>query len=120
MGDKIILDRDKRQFDRKQLYYYIKVFHQSSGKLAGYLGDISPKGLMLFTPDPFATSRTYDFYLELDPSFELGSDRMECRARALWCEKDVNPDYHVAGFEFMDLPTDQLDIIEYLIQKYGF
>ncbi len=49
MDKDFLQNKDKRKFDRKQLYYYLKVYNDPTNELLGYLGNISSEGLMLFS-----------------------------------------------------------------------
>ncbi len=110
--------RDKRRFDRKQLYYYLKVFHHKSNKFAGYLGDISIQGLMLFNKKSVKVNKIFNLRINLDEGFGLNK-KFIFDAKCLRCEQDVNPDYYSIGFEFIDLEQANMDIVDYLIKKFG-
>lgn len=107
---------EKRQFDREQLYYYLKVYQGQ--KLAGYLGDISNQGLMLFTTRVIKKDVAFELRIELDKDFGLG-DNLVFNVKSLWSKKDSNPDYYVVGFKYVDIDQDRIDKIQYLINKYG-
>ncbi|MBU1344026.1 MAG: PilZ domain-containing protein [Proteobacteria bacterium] len=119
MGAILFQNNEKRKFNRKQLYYYLKVNHHQTGMLAGYLGDISTKGLMLFTKEKIEPEKAVNFRIDLDEEFGMGKN-LVFEARSLWCEKDVNPEFFIIGFKFIDIDQASIDIVEYLIEKYGF
>ena len=109
---------DKRRFDRKLLFHYLKIMDHASGDLAGYLGDISSQGLMLFSRSKFKNGRPAVFRVDLKK--ETGQDEiLVFKAKCVWCHPDANPEYQVAGFRFVDIDRSTADIIDYLIQKYG-
>lgn len=108
---------EKRQFDREQLFYYLKVYQGK--KLAGYLGDISKQGLMLFTHKKMETGKPMELRIELDKEFGLG-DSLTFKVKSMWSEKDINPNYHMVGFKYDEIDEDRKDKIQYLIEKYGF
>ena len=119
MDSTLFQDIEKRKFDRKQLYYYLKVNHDQTHTLAGYLGDISTQGLMLFSKESFELDTVFNFRINLDEDFGMDENFM-FEARSLWCEKDANPEYFIIGFKFIDLGQACIDIVKYLIKKYGF
>ncbi len=119
MDNRLIKNFEKRKFDRKQLYYYLKVNHDGTDSLAGYLGDISTKGLMLFSKEIVELNRSFKFRIDLDKEFGM-KDNFVVDAESLWCEKDVNPEFFLIGFRFIGLDQDGADIVQYLIKKYGF
>ncbi|OGR45156.1 MAG: hypothetical protein A3J80_03480 [Desulfobacula sp. RIFOXYB2_FULL_45_6] len=119
MNSRILQNFEKRRFDRKQLYYYLKVLHEKTGALAGYLGDISLKGLMLFSKESAELKKVFKFRINLNEEFGM-KENLVFNAESLWCEKDANPEFFIIGFKFMDMDQAGIDIVTYLIKKYGF
>ena len=110
---------DKREFDRKQLVYYLTVLYHESDRIAGYLADISENGMMLFSPESMAPESTGTFRIGPDPELGLSAP-LVLDARCMWCEKDVNPDYYIIGFRFLDLDQSRQEAVGRLVKKYGF
>ncbi len=110
---------ENRRFDREQLYYYLKVYHGQTKKLAGYLANISNDGLMLFSSQKIKSGAVLEFRIDLDKEFGLG-DSLLFKLESRWCEKDINPDYYIIGFKFIAIDQAMIDKVQYLIQKYGF
>ncbi|MCP3875918.1 MAG: PilZ domain-containing protein [Desulfobacteraceae bacterium] len=119
MDDNLFQANNKRKFDRNQLYYYLKVYHNKTNKLAGYVGDISPQGLMLFSKKSAKPDKVFNFRIDLDEGFGLDK-KFIFEATSLRCDKDVNPEYYTIGFKFVDLEQESMDIVTYLIEKFGF
>lgn len=119
MDDNNSQGKEKRGLDRQQLYYYLKVYDDQTNTLAGYLGDISNQGLMLFSRDSIEQGRLFNFRINLEQDLGLG-ENLFLDAQSVWCGKDINPDYYMIGFKFIDLDPDGLDIVRYLMNKYGF
>ena len=119
MGKDIFPDHEKRKFDRKQLLYYVKVFHHQTDDLAGYLADISTEGLMLFSRDQIEQDNSFQFRINLDEEFQI-EEKLIFKAKSVWCRPDVNPEYFIIGFEFSGLDQAGADMVKYVIQKYGF
>ena len=118
MDRKVFQNDEKRKFDRKQLYYYLKVNHDQTNTLAGYLGDISTKGVMLFSKDSVEPDKAFNLRINLYEEFGM-DENLVFEARSLWCEKDANPEYFIIGFKFIDLDQAGIDTVKYLIKKYG-
>lgn len=119
MENTLFQNHEKRKFDRNQLYYYLKVINTQTQELAGYLGDISTQGLMVFSKDKVELDKIFNFRIDLDR--EVGTDeKLVFEARSLWLEKDANPEYYIIGFKFIDIEQAGIDIVQYLIKKYGF
>ncbi len=119
MNSRLLKNFEKRRFDRKQLYYYLKVIHDKTDALAGYLGDISIEGLMLFSKESLEVNRVFKLRINLNEEFGL-KENLVFNAESLWCEKDANPEFFIIGFKFMDMDQAGVDIVSYLIKKYGF
>ena len=119
MNNPLFQNHEKRKFNRRQLYYYLKVNHHQTDELAGYLGDISTQGLMVFTKEDMTLDKVFNFRINLDKEFGMGED-LVFEARSLWKEKDVNPDYLIIGFRFIDMDQAGIDIVKYMIKKHGF
>lgn len=109
---------EKRRLDRKQLYLYLKVVHDKTGALAGYLGDISTEGIMLFSRESVALKTVFRFRIKLSEEFGMEED-LVFDAESLWCEKDANPEFFITGFRFMAMDQARTDVVTYLIKKYG-
>lgn len=119
MGKDVFENHEKRKFDRRQLLYYVKVFHHKSGDLAGYLADISTEGLMLFSRSQIKENQGFCFRINLDEEFQM-KEKLVFDARSVWCKLDANPDHFIIGFEFSGLDPAGIDTVKYVIQKYGF
>ncbi len=119
MGKDLFHDHEKRKFDRRQLLYYVKVFHHTTGELAGYLADISTEGLMLFSKDHINENALFHLQINLDEEFQM-AEKLIFGARSVWCGPDANPQYFIIGFEFTGLDQAGIDTVKYVIQKYGF
>lgn len=118
MSHSLLNKFEKRRFDRKQLYFYLKVVHDKTGAPAGYLGDISTEGIMLFSRESAALKTVFRFRINLSEEFGMEED-LVFDAESLWCEKDANPEFFIIGFRFMAMDQARLDIVTYLIKKYG-
>lgn len=119
MGKDLFQEHEKRKFDRKQLLYYVKVFHHETGELAGYLADISTEGLMLFSRGEVRENEMFRFRINLDEEFQM-EEKLVLDARSVWCRPDANPEYFIIGFELSGLDLAGIDTVKYVIQKYGF
>lgn len=119
MNGSLLKNFEKRRFDRKQLYYYLKVIHEETGALAGYLGDVSMEGLMLFSKESVNLKKIFKLRINLEEEFGL-KENLVFHAESVWCEKDVNPEFFIIGFKFLNMDPAGIDIVAYLIKKYGF
>ena len=111
--------QERRAFKRKYLMFYSRVFNRQTGEMVGHLVDLTPEGAMLLSERPIATDAVFSLHMELpdDVSDHL---HLKFEAKSLWCKRDVNPDFYAAGFQLLDMPQEDLQVIERLIEAYGF
>jgi hypothetical protein len=52
--------------------------------------------------------------------FQEINGHLELNIRCRWSKEDINPDYFVNGFEFINQTPEQENIINNLIEAIGF
>ena len=109
----------ERQFKRRHLVYYLPVTDTESGTRCGRLVDITPAGLMLVHDKPFPVGSVYSLTIDFSGVPDL-STQVRVRGRCQWSQPDVNPEYHVAGFEFLDVSEEARDHILEAVEIVGF
>lgn len=116
-----VAGRDKRQFKRRSLYYYLQVLDSKTGREMGRLVDIHVAGLLLISPQRYEGGEEFDVRIPLeDISLKSMSGNLDLRAVVRWSNQDVNPDYYVTGMQFKNISPDQEDAIEELVRIIGF
>lgn len=116
---------ERRQYQRRILVMYLHVFDYDSGKVLGYLGDISTHGLMLVSevdldldlPLPLGI-RLHKLEADL---YYVNSDEHEhilCHAEQRWSRKWEDGLYAI-GFMFIHIEPVAAQAIENLIQRIG-
>lgn len=109
---------EKRSLKRRHLFFYLRIFNRKDGNLIGYLGDITPEGIMLISEKPLETNRF--FKLRMDLPGTSTAKRLEFEAKSIWCQPDVNPDFYDIGFQLLDMSKRDAATIGDLISDYGF
>ena len=110
---------EQRKHDRKYMTNYLRVIDRNTEKLVGNLVDITTEGCMLISDDPIETG--VDFELKLDLPEEIrGSRQITFDAHSRWCKSDVNPEFYDSGFRLSNISTNDIAIIESLIQDFVF
>jgi len=112
-------DPRQRRRRRRHLFYYLKVFDGATGRLLGHLVDVTQDGLMLLASQPLPTDSAYRLRLELPQELD-GQHELLLDARAVWCRRDVNPDYYGVGFELVRIARGSRGLVESMIYKFGF
>jgi Tfp pilus assembly protein PilZ len=105
---------NQRKESRKKLVAFTPVYDLMHKSLLGYIGDLTPQGMMVIGEKPI----TIGSHLMLD--LELLSMRISLSARAAWCRPDESPQYFNIGFEFLDVLPENLRMIEIILNRYQF
>ncbi len=109
---------NKRKLKRRHLFFYLRIFNRKDGELIGYLGDITPQGIMLISEKPVETNRFFKLWMDLPGSSTVR--RLEFEAKSIWCQPDMNPDFYDTGIQLLDMSKRDMAMIEDLISDYGF
>jgi c-di-GMP-binding flagellar brake protein YcgR len=117
MPDKLLEER--RKIKRRHLVYYLKVFDVDTDLLLGHLVDITAEGMMMVREEPLEEGRVFQLRLEL-PQQVLMKDTLNFSAECRWCEKDVNPDLHKSGFQFLSISDKDQSVIDNLVRRHAF
>ena len=110
---------EQKRDPRRHLLYFSEVPDRDNKSFSGRLADITKTGLMIISKEKVELEKK--FHLEIILPEEVdGRDRINLRAKSLWCKKDVNPDYFATGLEIEEIDIIDEELIEYLIYEYGF
>jgi len=110
---------DKRRLKRRNLIYYLSISNETDGNEFGRLVDITREGLMSISSDKKEAGSSFSLKLSL-PAAISGNTDLHLKGKAVWCKKDVNPDYYVTGIQFQDVSKKDAEIIEELIDYFAF
>jgi hypothetical protein len=115
-GEKMV---ERRKLKRRHVIFYSRVFDCVTGILLGHLVDITPEGFMLISEDPIQSGSTYKLRMDL-PDDVMEKAYLNFEAKCLWCQHDVNPSFHNAGFMVLNMSSEDKSLIENMIEEYGF
>jgi hypothetical protein len=99
---------------------YSRVFDRDTGRILGYLSDLSQKGAMIISDDPMAEHILLHLRFDLPDPPLFSTDHLNIDARVAWCMPDIDPAFHNVGFEFANLDDNQARIVEEMIVAYEF
>ena len=92
-----------------------------TNELIGRVVDITSKGLLLISREKITNQLEIPVRIELgDELFQEINGHLELNIRCRWSKEDINPDYFVNGFEFINQTPEQENIINNLIEAIGF
>ena len=103
--------KDKKKFTGR----YFGIYNRSDDSFMGYLIDISAEGMMILSKGCFPEGTALKMRIEL-PEEIKGSDQLMVEARAVWCERDTNPEFNRIGFSFTFTFPHHAEIIRMLFQ----
>jgi hypothetical protein len=110
---------ERRKYNRKDLIFYSRVSDGKTGRALGNLLNITPDGAMVLSEKPIETDWSVELHIEL-PEKLANKPELVLAARSLWCQPDINPEFYDAGFQFQDVTPEDIQIIQRLIEEYGF
>lgn len=114
-----VSEEDGRIERRRHLHYYAKVLNRDNGELLGRVADISLSGVMLIRAEMVDPGKIFAMRIVLPDAFEEGG-HIDFEAVSRWCRKDINPDYHVTGFEITHIDSKNERAIISLIKACSF
>ena len=112
--------QERRKISRKYLAIYSRVFDRVSGRVLGYLSDLTNGGAMIISDTAMAENQDINLRFDLqDPSL-FSTDHLNIDAHIVWCRPDIDPAFFNIGFEFKEISPEHAKIIEEMITAYEF
>jgi hypothetical protein len=109
----------KRINERKNLVYYLKVNDTEANQPMGHAVNISNQGVMLIVSKPIEPESLFQLQIFLPEEIQ-GSRSFEFSAMSRWCQQDEDPDFYNVGFQFANISTEGVQLINRLIEEYCF
>jgi len=106
---------DRRQHDRRHLGLQIEAYELHSGERLGRLADLSAEGFMLFCEKPIETDSVMQFRLVPARPLE-GIESVTLGADCLWSRPGPDAQSGWAGFQIIDMASDQASALEILLR----
>lgn len=108
----------RRLLKRVKLISYLSVYYADSGVLAGRLADVTVDGMRLTGSQAIPKGDVFRLRIDL-PAELLGHGEIVVEAECRWCMSTDNPAIYDAGFLFVGIPPDTVEVIDELIRRYG-
>lgn len=111
--------KEKRKIKRRYMLYYMRVYDTEAQQQIGNLVDLTPKGAMVVSENPLTVDKIFHLKLELS---EDVADKpfLEFSAKSLWCKPDVEPHFFNTGFKILTLASEDIQIVQRIVEVYGF
>lgn len=110
---------NKRKDRRRSIIYYLRVFDRDTDRMIGQLVDITTRGMKLVSVHPVELGTRYSLRMLLPEEINRRK-HLVFEVECMWCKRDVNPNYFTIGFEFLDIGSDDVEIVQTLIQDFAF
>ncbi len=111
---------ERRKIPRKYLMAYSSVYIQSTGRMLGYLSDLTLAGLMVIGKEEIEVGRELELHIDLPEMPPIEEKFLRIKARVVRCQPDLDPRLFNIGFEFTDLAESEKPIISQMIESYEF
>ena len=112
--------QERRKISRKYLAIYSRVFDRTSGRVLGYLSDLTNEGAMIISDSAMAEHQDINLRFDLPDPTLFSTDHLSMEAHIVWCRPDIDPAFYNIGFEFKEITPEQAKIIEEMITAYEF
>ena len=110
---------ERRNLDRKDFSYYMRLIDNDTQELVGHLVDISSGGFKLDSQSPIPINKDYRFRMDLT-SEVASKPSMVFVARSKWCEVDpLDPLLYNVGFQLVNISPGDVEIFNRMMEKYG-
>lgn len=113
------MSTERRKLKRRHIMFYSRVFDRRTGEFIGYLGNMTPEGLMIISDEPITADQPFSLRIDLPediyPKLVLAFD-----AHSVWCEPDIDPHFYNTGFRLSNISQEDIDLINQIVEDYGF
>jgi hypothetical protein len=111
---------EKRNLERRELIYYLKVRDISSGKELGRMVDIHRQGLLLMGEKKLPADKEYAISIEMPKAMmDQGFKNVSFKAKVMWARAGQNTSFSENGLKFLQPDPDAQRTIEKLIEFFG-
>ena len=108
--------KENRKQKRMHVISYLKLQQQQSNKDLGQVVNISSEGLGLYSEEPLQSDSMVKLKLTLPTTINKNNE-LAFDARVAWCRQSVLPGYYDSGVQLMDVPSDNLEMLEQFIEE---
>lgn len=109
--------QERRKSPRKRLSTELTVFDRSTGANVGRLVNLSESGVRLAGKKAFTDGQRMTFSMIL-PQMIRGSTTVSFDAVTVWSQQPGSNGEASAGFRFVEIRPEALELVRYLLEKY--
>ena len=111
---------ERRKLPRKYLMAYSSVYEKSTGKMLGYLCDLTLDGLMVISKGSLELNKETEIRIDLPELYPFTEKILQIKVRVIWLKPDLDPRLNNIGFNFINLAEEEKPLIEKMIETYEF
>ena len=74
---------------------------------------------MVLSESQIDTNDTMELHIKLPENF-VQKNELVFTANSRWCGPDINPEFFDVGYQFANVTDEDSQIIQTIIEKYGF
>jgi len=111
---------ERRKLPRKYLMAYSSVYEQSTGKMLGYLCDLTLDGLMVISKESLEVDKETEIRIDLPEIPAFKESYLKTKVRVIWLKPDLDPRLNNLGFHFLKLAEEEKPIFAKMIDTYEF
>lgn len=108
---------ERRKIERIHLIHYLRMFDRKEGSLIGNLVDISGGGVQFISEKPHEKDTKLSVRMDFPEEF-MGRRFLEFDLEVKWCIIDQNPDLFANGCQLVNMPPEEIEVIQALIEMY--
>jgi hypothetical protein len=111
------MTEERRRWERFHLVHYLIIYDNKTDLAVGNVVDITPAGIMLISEQPISSGTHLNLRMDF-PEEIAGKRSLEFNARCVWTKRDINPDIYANGLQLIDVSSEDVDIIQALIEEF--
>ncbi|MDR2340492.1 MAG: PilZ domain-containing protein [Deltaproteobacteria bacterium] len=111
---------EKRNMERRELIYYLKVRDVATDKELGRMVDIHREGLLLMGDRKLQAGKEYNISIEMPKAMmDQGIKNVGLKAVVMWAKNSQTTSFLENGLKFIDPSTDAQRTIDKLIEFFA-
>jgi hypothetical protein len=109
--------QERRKLKRRHIMYYSRLFDRRTGAPLGYLGDLTPEGIMVISEHPIGVEQEFSLRMDL-PEDIYDQPVLNFDAQSRWCQPDIDPRFYNTGFALTKISPADLAIISRIVEDF--
>jgi hypothetical protein len=111
--------RDRRKHPRNRTRFPAVVLNHENNRFVGYVGNITPEGIMIVSDGPIKVGVPHTFNIDL-PEEIRGRRQFVFRAVCVWSQAGADSCTFCSGFELQHLTEEDRQLVRMLIEDAVF